>query len=109
MRKPLNARSTQLVKSRPARERLLARTRQAVRADTPSADLSSGPRCEPLDGAYLDAAIYRRALTEMLADKIVIERHGHKRRACSRQPRRPSPASRPPSCASWRKRKRDLL
>jgi hypothetical protein len=41
MRKPLNARSTQFVKSRPARERLLARTRQAVRADTPSADLIS--------------------------------------------------------------------
>jgi len=48
-------------------------------------------------------------LTEMLVDKIVIERHGHKRRARTRQPRRPSPTSRPPSCASWRKRKRDLL
>ena len=48
MRKPLNARSTKFVKIQTSEERLLARTRQAVRADTHLPTFLSGPRCEPV-------------------------------------------------------------
>src|SRR5215203_5696952 len=66
MRKPLNARSTQFVKIQTSARATLganpasSASRQPIRRPSPS-----GPRCEPLEGAYLDAAIDRRALTEM--------------------------------------------